>query len=221
MRRTPALKLTVVAVITASLVSACTSDPSSEVDPNFTPGATTSPTSTAPAGPPDLGKVVLTVADMPTGWTTTTNPVAVSLGEAGCLKTASQRSMAKQARYVTFAGSGGAPIISESLAAFTTADIQAHYDAGVKLLEKCKKVEIKAGTVTFTGPVIATSAPTVGEQSQVFTLAATGKGHTLTEYIIYARQGAVLFMTTYASVKTPVITDFLTVTAKAAVKLAK
>ena len=157
---------------------------------------------------------------MPTGWTSSTNALAVSLGQAGCLKAASQRSGTKTSRYVTFAGAGGAPILSESLAAFTPSTVKAHFEAGRAILDKCKKVEIKAGTVTFTGPVAATSAPSVGEQSQAYTLATTGKGHSLTEYIVLARQGSVVFMTTYASVKAPVITDFLTVTAKAAAKLA-
>ena len=218
----PVLKIAVAGALVAALVSGCKSNAQSEVQSNYPTITSFAPpsTSTPAAAALDLNKVVLGVGDMPTGWTATNNAVAVSLGEAGCLKTASRRAATKQSRYVTFAGAGGAPIMSEALAVFPSATVVSNFEEGVKTLEKCKKVEITAGTVTFTGGVVTTSAPTVGEGSKTFTLTATGKGHVLTEYIILARQRTAVFMMTYAAVKTPVISDFLTTTAKAAAKIA-
>jgi len=161
----------------------------------------------------------LTVTDMPTGWTTSTDKTAMSLGENGCLKTAGRRAATKTSRYVTFAGSGGAPVFSESLALFPATTIASEFATAVKALDTCKSISIKAGSVTLTGALSPTSSPTVGVASKLYTLTATSGANVLTQYILLARSTRILIITSYATVKNPAIADFLTLSAKAVTKL--
>lgn len=204
------------------LLAGCQSNGQSEVASNVPSSPTTdASSSSAPAGPPNFTHDALSISDMPTGWTSTTNAIAMSLGDVGCLKTAASRAGTKQARYETFAGPLGAPVFSQSLAYYEPSAIAATYTAGLAALRACKSVALKAGKTTFTGPLTPTSFPPVGVQSQMFTLTATTKtGGELTEYVLLARTSNVLMETTYATLpKNANIGDFLTLSTKGSAKL--
>ena len=200
------------------MLAACKSNPQSEIATTFADTPSTSVSSSATI-PPTLPEQAMSVTDMPFGWTRTTDATAVSLGQIGCLATASARAATKQSIYETFAGAGGAPIFSESLARFSAATTAPTYAAAVKALDTCKPISIKAGTVTLVGRLSPTSAPTVGLASRTYTLLATSGAHLLTEYVLVARSANAVMLTSYAAVKNPSITDFLSLSTKAGTKL--
>jgi len=203
-----------------SVLAGCKSDGKPEVASTFASSSSDSATNSAPSGPPDLPTVSLGVADLPTGWVTSTDKTAILLGEIGCLKTAERRSATKLSHYVTFSGPGGAPVFSQSLAYFAPARIAADYDAAVKALDGCKTISIKAGPVTLVGPLSATSSPTIGAQSRLYTLVARSGTHALTEFVLISRSANVLMLTSYATVKNPSLSDFLALSGRGAAKLA-
>src|SRR4051794_21397460 len=132
-----------------AVVAGCTSNGQPEVATSFASSTNDSATISAPADPLDLRTVSLGVADLPTGWITSTDKTAISLGEIGCLKTAERRSSTKLSHFVTFSGPGGAPVFSQSLAYFPAATIADDYAAALKALNACKTISIKAGNVTL------------------------------------------------------------------------
>jgi hypothetical protein len=173
-----------------------------------------------PAGPPDLHAEALSVTDLPTGWTGTIDKTAVSLGEAGCLKTASSRAGTTLSFYETFSGVGGAPIVAESMAYFPASKMPAAFALAINALDACKTIAIKVSDkVTLSGPLARTSFPTIGMESRAYTLTATDGAHVLTEYVAIVRQADVLMMTTYASLANPNFNDFFSLSTKAAAKL--
>jgi hypothetical protein len=160
------------------------------------------------------------VADLPTGWTASIDKTAISLGEAGCLKTASSRAGTTLSFYETFSAVGGAPIFAESMAYFPASKMPAAFASAVQALDACKTIDIKlSDKVTLSGPLARTSFPTIGMESRAYTLAATDGAHLLTEYVAIVRQANVVMMTTYASLANPNINDFFSITTKAAAKL--
>jgi hypothetical protein len=216
------LKLALAGCSVVLLVAGCNSNGQSEVATNIPSAPTSSAsTSSAPVGPPNFTRDSLTISDMPTGWTGTTNAIAMSLGNTGCLKTAAARDASKHTHYETFAGPEGAPVFSQSLAYYAPTAIAARYRASLAALHACKTLALTAGKVIFKGPLTPTSFPPVGVDSQMFTLTATTTGGGgLTEYVLVARTSNVLMETTYAALaRNANIADFLTLSTKGSAKL--
>jgi len=222
------------ALAAVTLLTACRS-PKSEFSSTYGPSSAitaTATTSTAPASSSaapvsyptvvtaaNLAKVLVTVSDLPTGWTATTTPSALALGQAGCLTPASGRSSTKTSKYVAFADAGSTPIFAESLALVGTAKAASVYAAGVKILNACATIKMTSGKTTYSGPLLATSFPTIGIQSKAYTLTITSGTHVLTEYVLLSEGPGVVMMTSLVAVSNPDITAFQSLCTAASGKL--
>jgi hypothetical protein len=221
----PAVKLKIVggmlAAVLAILLISCGSDddraetlsqasppPSQSVAsaPAATSSSTSAPTQAAtspPRGTPSEESVraaLLTLQDMPTGWTTDPTPSTDSGTDTLC-----NIPSAKQQRLV-FADldlqkSELGPFFSQTIGIYETGAAKKLMDDAVKILETCREWETTNSDGTkFTLKLAPMSFGKVGEQTFAFRMTGTSGGFPIQADVVYSREGDVLMVVTYLTV---------------------
>ena len=176
------LLLTVAMLGTAIGVGACSSS-----SPNSASTSTTT-TAAAPVSTttvPDVSKYILSINDLPTGWSVNNDSSGASTGKcySGLLKAASPLSFAN----VHFAQGGTTPALSQILGYYSNGS--ATYAKLVSTLNACKSFTITVEGHSGKGTLGQLSFPPYGEQSTAYNATIDLAGFTLNEGFALVRKG--------------------------------
>jgi hypothetical protein len=143
----------------------------------------------AGASPPKLSAKLLSIGQMPTGWS-----VDNSSGGGGiaCLKTLMEPKGIKQtaSASVEFAASSGFPAVDEKLATYTNA--KTGYKKIIAKLAGCKHFSGTSGGQKITGTVGQMSFPHYGNASEAFAVNFTIQGTAFYEDLLIVRKGNIV-----------------------------
>lgn len=157
-----------------------------------TPTTSTGP-ATAAASTADLTSSLLTVDDMPAGWTTTP-PSADSGGVASCsaLDNRSWQQLPNRAE-ADFQGSSLGPFLAEKLVSGTAAQISAAWSAFAQATAQCSSFSTKSSdgtTQKFT--LSGLSFPSYGDATYAFAVTVSNSGLNASGDVVIVRKGAEL-----------------------------
>jgi hypothetical protein len=192
--------------------------------------AATAPASTAPASTADVGvKTVsptsrpagmtsaqirpelLTVADLPTGWSTT--PVTSSGGSGFCGADSTTKDDSSGSVESDFVD-GQEPIFNESIVAYPALSVPS-FNKAVGILDRCTSVQ-DSGTRLTVGRL---SFPTIGTASAAYQFSGSDEGFTLDVDLVLARKGNQVLLIGYGGIGDPDITQLTSFARQAAAKL--
>jgi hypothetical protein len=158
--------------------------------------SSTSSVATSVAGGPDLSPKLLTVHDLPTGWSVYTKTSSSSSGTPDCLNaiTAPSATRVAKAEAEFTGGASGVPYLDEAIDAFPAGkahDALLNIDNGVT---GCKNISVNENGTTLTGSVGAMSFPSFGDESNAYqiSLSAGQGGITIGFDIVVVRKGDLL-----------------------------
>ena len=143
----------------------------------------------ASASTPKLLSELLSISQMPTGWSVDNTS---SGSGPGCLANIVQPKGIKQTSNATvfFAGIGNIPVIEETLATFTNATTA--YKKIVATLNGCKHIVVTSGARKGTWAVGQMSFPHYGNASAAFAVSFVTPGPTISEDFFIVRKGNVV-----------------------------
>ncbi len=143
----------------------------------------------ASASPPNLSAMLLSIHQMPTGWSV--GPSSGS-GGAGCFSKFMDPEGIKWTETATvyFEGNGGFPAVDERLATYANAETS--YKKIVAHLAVCKHFSGTSGGQKITGTVGQMSFPHYGDASEAFAVNFTVQGTTAYEDLLFVRKGSIV-----------------------------
>jgi len=143
----------------------------------------------ASASPPKLSAMLLSIGQMPIGWSVVSSAGG---GGAGCLANVLEPKEIKQTAKasVSFEDNGNVPAVDEGLATFTNA--KTGYKQIVANLMACKHFSGKSGGEKVTGTVGQMSFPHYGDASAAFAVSFTAQGTEFGEDLLIVRVGSVV-----------------------------
>jgi hypothetical protein len=163
--------------------------------------------SAAPAwgSAPKLGTMLLSLGQMPAGWTVQPS----TSGGLGCLHRVLNPAGSRQTAQaeVTFQASSGLPEVIEKLVSYAV-PVEGVFNKVVATLSACKTVSGLSGGAKVTGTVARIAFPTYGDQSVAFGVVLKYKGTTLGEDVVIARQGTILVGLTDGTIGAPNLPQF-------------
>jgi hypothetical protein len=207
----------VVAAVSLVLTVGCSSGATTATAPTAG-GSTTSAPQTTIAAPPNLTPDLLTLSDMPTGWSVDNSPSPDSTGPA-CLKPLKDHTGSNAHATVSFnGGASGIPAIVENLGHFPSgaSAALARFDQAIN---SCKTLSITSGGQTLSGTIGAMSFPQLGDESHAYQASLTYKGFTLGYDVIIARHGDTAMSLTYGDLGSPDLTQVQQFATKAIAKV--
>jgi hypothetical protein len=139
------------------------------------------------ASSPSLSSKLLTVDEMPIGWTVV--PTSVG-GGVGCLKSVLEPKGVQQTSKADsdFQNSGDTVEVLERLATYS--NTSEAFNKVVSELKGCKKISGKTSGKTVTGTASEMSFPNYGSASSAFSVNLTVEGSKISENIIVVRLGS-------------------------------
>jgi hypothetical protein len=142
------------------------------------------------AGSTTLTSKLLTIGQMPTGWSVTSTP---SSGGVGCLSNILNPKGVHQtsAAAVSFQGSGGLPTVEEKLATYSQSATSA-FDKVVSALNACRSFTGESDGQKVTGKIGQMSFPSYGNQSEAFAITFADAGQTLHQDALISRSGSII-----------------------------
>jgi hypothetical protein len=146
--------------------------------------------SVAPRKVSKLSSLLLTVGQMPVGWSVESTP---SGGGVGCLSNTLEPKGVKQASNagISFEASGGFPSVEDKLATYSGSASGA-YGKVVSDLSGCKKISGKDDGEKVTGTIGQMSLPSYGSQSEAFSISLTIGGQRFYQDAVIVREGSVV-----------------------------
>lgn len=154
---------------------------------------------------PNLTSELLTIADLPTGWSVDNSPIN-SASEPTCLKPLQQLTGSDARVMARFnGGANGLPSFEENIAHFPggAAPGIAHFD---QVLTSCRTVTFSSGGQTSSATIGAMSFPKLGDESHAYQVALTFKGFTFGLDIIVAGRGNTAMSLVFDDLGTPDLT---------------
>jgi hypothetical protein len=170
----------------------------------------------ASASTPKLSSELLSIGQMPTGWSVDNSSSGSGIG---CLTYNLEPKGIRQTSHasVFFAGSGNIPVIEETLATFTNATTA--YKKIVATLNGCKHISGTKGGVKATGTVGQMSFPHYGNASAAFSVSLVTQGTTIGEDVLIVRKGNVVMEIVEADLPPVDVSQFQGFVVKALAKL--
>jgi len=137
------------------------------------------------ASTPRLSAELLSVSQMPIGWSTDNSS---SGNGVGCLTTLLEPKGIKQTSHasITLDVNGNTPLVSEKLATYSNAKIA--YKKIVAILSRCKHVSGTSGGIKATGIVGEMSFPHYGNASAAFSVSLVIQGTTIDDDLLIVRK---------------------------------
>lgn len=207
----------------AAIATGCGGSSKPSSSHTTTPSATTatSATTSTTAAPPNLQAELLTVSDLPTGWSVDNSPSNTSTDTTpACLKDASKLPEATSKAEVSFKKGTGVPIFSQKLAYFAASGgAQAQFNQADAILGKCKDISFQSDGQTYKGSIGALSFPKYEDGSSAYTVEVSTHGFVFGLYVLYVWKGSRLMLLTYADLGTPSVEEFKSFADKAYAKL--
>ncbi len=190
------------------------------------PKSTTTPAAHASAQAattaPDLNAELLSVSDLPAGWSVIPSTSSGST-EAECLKNAKTVVKGTSKADAQFAGgSNGLPLVDEALG-YTPGQASKAMAAFSQVMAGCGHISVTSGGDTLTGTVGAMSFPAVADQSAAWQMnlsgTISGLSVTLGFDIVLFRRADSVGLIVYGDLGTPDILAVQTLVRDAAAKL--
>jgi len=141
------------------------------------------------ASTPRLSVELLSVSQMPTGWSIDNSSGGNGVG---CLTTILEPKGIKQTSYasVSLDDNGNTPLVSEKLATYSNA--KTAYKKIIAALSGCKHVSGTSGGIKATGTVGQMSFPHFGNASAAFSVSLVAQGTTISDDVLIVRKGNVI-----------------------------
>ncbi len=169
-----------------------------------------SPIPVRSANSAELTSMLLTVRQMPTGWSVYDAGSSSSTIGPGCLRqiTAAKSNRTAHAT-VTFVGSKSAllPQFSEGLSIYAI-PVSRVFETLVTEFDRCHKISATSGGYKLTGTLGAMSFPRLGDQSAAWTWNFTVKHIGFGDDFVFVRKGAILVAFADAAVGSPDLGQF-------------
>jgi hypothetical protein len=146
--------------------------------------------SSASASTPKLSSELLSVGQMPTGWSVDNSSSSGS--GVGCLANILEPKGIKQISHagVALDDNGNTPLVTEKLSTYSNATTA--YKKIVATLSACKRVSGTSGGAKTTGTVGQMSFPHYGNASAAFSLSLVIQGTTVGDDLLIVRKGNVV-----------------------------
>lgn len=189
---------------------------------NDTPSSTPGAAATTGSPTPNLQTQLLTVSDLPAGWSID-NSGSSSSSTPACLKPLKGTNGGKGHVSANFQeGANGLPSLQEALTYFPGTAPQ-ELAMLARTLNSCGEIKFSASGHTYTGTVGQLSVPTLGDQSEAYQLALTAKADGVTVTIgldlLAIREGSTVIGLIYGDLGTPDIGQFQQLAIKAVAKV--
>jgi hypothetical protein len=170
----------------------------------------------ANASPPKLSAVLLSIDQMPMGWTV--GPPSGS-GHVGCYGSEMEPKGIKQTATAkaSFEASSGLPEVVEQLATYTNA--KTAYTKAVASLVACKSFSGTLNGNKTTGMVAQMSFPHYGDTSAAFAVNFTVQGTTVYEDLLIVRKGTIVMGIDEGDLGSVTVSQFQGFVKKAVAKL--
>jgi hypothetical protein len=166
---------------------------------------------------------LLTVTDLPAGWSAETTGPASDLGLPACFRSTPSSGAPNEVE-ARFRQGSGLPTLQEVLAGYgNVAAATAGFRSLDARLGSCGELQFAAAGYTFTGRVEPVTGPPVGDQHRAYqaalATAGTGAATTTTFDFLLARKGATVLVLVYAAVGVPPAATLDGLAARAAAKV--
>lgn len=209
----------------ALLVAACSSSSGGKPSSSSLPGSSL-PRSSSPSllpthgGAPELTSQLLSVRDLPAGWSVDNSASGDSASTPPCLANSKAAFHATVKTERDFLGGTDYPRINEQIGYFaSSANATTRFNAGKAVLDGCKTVSFTSGGTRFTGTIGALSFPTVGDRSAAWRLTISAGGETAALDAVVVQKSAELMMMVYGNVGSVDVGPLTTFVRKAVAKL--
>jgi len=155
---------------------------------------------------PKLKPMLLTVEQMPTGWSQGGSGTG---GGIGCLTHIFEPKGIRKtgSASVTYAANAGLPQVTEELATYS-GPAKTAFQGIDATLRACKTVKGSSGGSKATGTVGEMSFPKMGDQSAAFEVQLTISGTSANQDVVIARKGSIILGLTDGTLGTPSLTEF-------------
>ncbi len=144
------------------------------------PSASTGTTTVSTPKPPNavaLSAQLLSVGDLPAGWSTSPSSSGGSTSLVGCTVPSFKRNEAARVEGSFQGSSSGFPAVSETLASFSGDLAQVGFNSGSNTLNACKNFSLSSGGTTFRGTAQGISLGTsFGDETGAWQLVINGSG---------------------------------------------
>lgn len=165
-------------------VAACSSGKDTYTPPPPPPTHSTTSPATGAHVP---RKQVLSLDDLPVGWSIARKVTNTTASLPPCYRAAASTKGAKKVAHAYFAQGGKSPVLAQTIAYYPKSAVR-KYRTAVKNLERCGKVSYRAKKIKVTGSVNATSFPALGDKSSAYTANLKVGGLNLTLYLVIVRR---------------------------------
>jgi hypothetical protein len=175
----------------------------------------------APATSRQLATQLLTLADLPAGWSITNNPSASSAGAGagsinGCTVPNFHSAEAGRAEASFQGGAAGIPSAAETLASFAGNAATTNYQTAKSSLDACKTFSIPSGGKTYQGTVAPLSlGQSFGSASSAWQLGVDADGFTFGIDAVFVQKGREDMSITYFGLGAPDLSTLRSLVAKA------
>lgn len=184
----------------ADTISAPTATPAVTASPGSslaaTPASTPAPSPTTAAqarSAADLQRVLLTLDDMPTGFTIDTP--SSGTGSQPCGKSTELRARAAQTVEADFTKGGLGPFISETLGTYKSGEAKDAFDGARKLFEDCRTwTEPDKDGKTTEYKIAPLSFPKLGDQTYAIRMDIKGGGFVGQADLVFVRRGDTILL---------------------------
>jgi hypothetical protein len=173
--------------------SASTSSSATTADPTTSPSSSPPGPSTTPRtvnvhdNRPNLGAVVLQVADMPAGWTTDIAPQITALSSGTCLQPVTVPPGHPQATaQVFYQTTSPERELEETVAAYPAPEVAAAFGALRTELSGCGALSVSRGATHVVGTLTELSSPGLGQESSAWRISFSGSATNLDGLLMVA-----------------------------------
>ena len=186
-----------------------------------TTSASSSKTTAAPS--PNLTSQLLTISDMPPGWSVDNSPESSNSSTPECLKSVTKSPAQSKASAKFKMGANGVPAFQEGLSYLPGGQAEKRLTEFNKVLSGCKDVSFTSDGQTYTGSVGAMSFPPQGDKSYAFQLnfstSSSGLDLTVGLDIVVAQKNSTDALFDIVDLGTPDLTTFTDLVTKGMAKV--
>lgn len=157
----------------------------------------------------DVRAMLLTLSDMPSGWTKTSSPTGggSSLRTAGCLKMRPSRSRPVERAAVSFEGSQGLPALDESIAEYDH-PIDHGFARVVRLLDDCRTLTLTINGEKVTYHIAEMPFAPYGDQSAAFQIRFVFEGISAAADLLVVRENDLALVLAEVNIPLPSLDQF-------------
>jgi hypothetical protein len=184
------------------------------------PGSVQTARSTPHQPAPDLKAQLLTVADLPAGWSIGNSNGGDNTSAPSCVQRFDSELHTNVKADASFVKGSDFPVFAQSIGYFgSNATARSKFSAGAEIYNACTDVSFTSDGQKVTGSMAAMSFPKFGDQSQAWDMTFTVEGTTLVLDLVLMQKGAELEQVSYGDFGTPDLNELRTWAKSAADKM--